>query len=207
MSLWNISVEISSSSRVPFPPHSLGKGNHVEESYGFCYGISPSQLLAFVSVASFQMWPGANASLQWVLHEHTALGVSVAVFEALSTAPHNAHPKLLTQVHPANLLQGIIGTVTYWGILCLVKHTWNVLSLFHRQNNSCFLWRKLLYQSLWWSHGFCLVFSCSKHLKNVLCSQSHSDSSPEGRLQGKYQKSCMEVGKQTSNCIKHPKQI
>lgn len=142
MSLWNTSVETSSSSRVPFPPHSLGKGNHIEESYGFCYGISPSQLLAFVSVASLQMWPGANASLQWVLHEHAALGVSVAVFEALSTAPHNAHPKLLTQVHPENLLQGMIGTVTYWGILCLVKHTWNVLSLFHRQNNFLFSLKK-----------------------------------------------------------------
>lgn len=38
-----------------FPPYSLGKGKHIEESYGFCSGISPSQPLAFVSVASLQM--------------------------------------------------------------------------------------------------------------------------------------------------------
>lgn len=57
---------------------------------------------------------------------------------ALSTTPHHANAKLLAQVHPANLLQGVIGNVTYWGILCLVKHTWNVQSLFHRQNNFFF---------------------------------------------------------------------
>lgn len=153
MSLWNTSVEISSSSRVPFLPHSLGKGRHIEECSGF-YGCW------HLLVASFQVWHGANASLQWILHEHT-----VVVFQTLSTTPHHAHPKLWTQVHPANLLQGIIGNVTYWGILCLVKRTWNVLSLFHRQNNFFFLWRKLLYQSLWWSRGFCLMFSCSRHLK------------------------------------------
>lgn len=50
-------------------------------------------------------------------HEHPVLRVSVVVFETLSSTPYNAHPMLLTQVHPTNLLQGIIGNVTHWGIL------------------------------------------------------------------------------------------
>lgn len=124
---------------LPSPP--LGKGNHIEESYGFCCGISQSQLLAFVHVAhsrgELEQMPACSEFCM-----NAALRVSEAVFEALSTAPHNAHPKLLAQVHPANFLQGIIGNGTYWGILCLVKHTWNVLSLFHRQNNFLFSLKK-----------------------------------------------------------------
>ncbi|KAF2973939.1 hypothetical protein EK904_001798 [Melospiza melodia maxima] len=100
--------EISSSSPVPFPPHSLGKGNHIEESYGFCCGISPSQLLAFVGVA---------------------------------------HSRCELEQMPA----------------C------SEFSMNTQRSES------------------------QRHLKNVLCSQSRSNSSPEGRLQGKYQKSCMEL--------------
>lgn len=64
------------------------------------------------------------------------------VSETLGSTPHNAHSKLLTQVHPAKFLTGIRGNVTSWGILCLVKRSWNVQSLFHRQNNFVFSLKK-----------------------------------------------------------------